>query len=98
MRGLDKRVVAIGAARIVGDSLRTYGPTGIDGTREERHRAVEWLVRQALSGVHEGFDIENDYAILDCYDENDDLICDYGIRDRQAFQRLYRKANWHTDT
>lgn len=96
MIGLDARVTALGAARIVGDSLRTYGPTGVDADSvEERHRAVEHIVRMALTGV--GPIADGDYAVLDGYDDNGDIVADYGIRDARAFRFLYRKLNWRTD-
>lgn len=90
---LDRRVVALGAARIVGGELRTYGPTGIDGTVEEANRAAGRIVRQALNGVTET-PSESDYAVLDGYDDAGDIVADYGIRDARAFRFLYRKLNW----
>jgi hypothetical protein len=92
--GLDKRVTALGALRLDGsDTGVMYEGTGIEGsTTEERHRAVEQIVRQALTGVGEHRD--GDYAVLDGYDDEGNIVADYGIRDARAFQFLYRKLNW----
>lgn len=94
MIGLDKRVTALGALRLDGsDAGVMYGARGIDAeTQEERHRAVEWIVRQAMSGV--GDRSEDEYAILDGYDDDGNIVAEYGIRDSLAFRFLYRKLGW----
>ena len=87
---LDPRVVALGAARLVGRE-GIYEARGIDGTHEQKHAAVEQLFRQALNvGGHR----PDDYAILDGYDENGDIVADYGIHTASAFRFLYRKLGW----
>jgi len=70
-----------------------YDGTGIDGTPTEKYRAVEQLFRQA--GISREPQ-EGDYGVLDAYDEEGDIIADYGIPDRNTFQFLYRKLNWQT--
>lgn len=97
MNGLDARITALGALRVVGEVGVTYGPTGIDApSQAERHRAVEWITRQALSGV--GPHQEGDYAVLDGYDDDGDIVADYGIRDARTFRFLYRKLNWRRNS
>lgn len=86
---LDPRVVALGSMR--GDVM--YEGTGIDGTPDEQYRAVEQIFRQAF--ISRGYQ-DGDYAILDAYDANGDIIADYGIPTRSIFRFLYRKLNWQT--
>lgn len=92
---LDPRTVALGALRLPvgGKPEAMYNGTGIDGTPAQKYRAVEQLFRQAFitRGAQDG-----DYAVLDAYDEEGDIIADYGIPDRNTFKSLYRKLNWQT--
>lgn len=91
---LDKRVVSLGALRLPvrGHAEVMYGGTGIDGTPEQQHKAVDQVFRQALMSARAPRD--GDYAVLDGYDVNGDIVVDYGIPTRHQFQRLYRKLNW----
>lgn len=94
MLNLDPRVTALGALRLDGsDAGVLFDPTGIDApTQAERNRAVEQIVRQVLTGVGEHRD--GDYAVLDGYDDDGNIVADYGIRNARAFRFLYRKLNW----
>lgn len=94
---LPDDVTMIGAFRPTGDHDGVlYGPVGfVAPTREKRHAAVSRIVRQALGGVQEHHDGE--YAVLDCYNDEGDLVTDFGIRDRDAFRFLYRKMQWRQE-
>lgn len=89
---LDNRAVSLGAVRLTGPEGYYYGPTGThtgDSTRD--HAVIEQIFRQAIS-IGEVKD--DSYAILDAYDENGDIIADYGIPSANVFRFLYRKMNW----
>ena len=94
MNGLDVRTTAVGALRLDGSDTGIFYPgVGFEAsTQNERHRAVEQLIRMALGGV--GPQLDDDYAILDCYDDEGDIVAEYGIRDARAFRFLYRKFGW----
>lgn len=92
---LDPSVTALGALRPTGAAGRIYGPTGIEGgTQHQRHAAVEHIFRMAAATGMVGTHRDDDYAVLDGYDDNGDIVADYGIRSRRGFQFLYRKLQW----
>lgn len=96
---LDERVTALGAFRVVGDEGRSFPGTGIDApTLPERHRAVEHIFRMATATGQVGPTTDADYAVLDGYDDEGNIVADYGIRDARAFKFLYRKLNWRMET
>lgn len=91
---LDPRVTMLGAFRPVGDhDGRLYGAVGFrSSTQRGRHLAVEQLCRMALT-LKPRYE-PGDYAILDGYDDEGDIVADYGIPDKRTFDYLYRKLQW----
>lgn len=96
---LPPTVTMLGAFRATGEHEgRFYGPVGfVAKSADRRHAAIEQIVRQALGGVHNLTDAREEYALLECYDDSGDMICDFGIRDRRAFDFLYRKLGWRLE-
>lgn len=92
---LNPNVTSLGALRPVGETGRTFGPAGVEGpTTLARHRPVEHIFRMAVATGMVGPHKDDDYAVLDCYDDNLDIIEDWGIRDARGFRFLYRKLGW----
>jgi hypothetical protein len=92
---LDKRVTALGALRIASDGNDVmYDGRGIvHPSHERRYAAVEQLCRQACGGDGLRDYQDGDYAILDGYDDEGDMVASYGLT-RGQFKFLYRKLGW----